>query len=469
MRRYLAGGLAMLFPVTACSSRQKAAPAPPSIEAWRSASITPIGQPVAAGDVVVVYGTVDQDLYLFGVAVADGAVRWRQAASPGLVANGIPLEPAVVDHRVVYFRPDPVGELAARLVVASPDTGEDVFVSAPAFFLSHPGHCPDGADICVMVRQGDTSMPRRFSVDAGGQVPDHDGPPAGSRFLGHDLLDLSGRNPETLAGFSAGKVRWTAELSRFFSPGHSSDYGWHFEFYRSNGVDVGTVGHDADARDANATIVDLGKAQTVGFDAASGWPAWQVDATDFTCDDKVALERKMGDNLSETWPVRCRYRGTARYDAATGAATYAGLDVRVEGFDVATGKVTWSVPLGSAQRFMADDTGTTKVGDTEVLAQAATGPVIIDVAHGSTRRPAKGEVFWCGRNELFRYRERRHHADGATTDTWRGGTLLQPCAADGTDAAATPRRLPQALGATVGHRTVVAEAGALVSYEQGAG
>lgn len=172
MRRYVGGALVLLLVATACSSsHHQAAPEPPIREAWRSASITPIGQPVAEGDVAVVYGTVDKDLYLYGIGMADGAVRWRQPASPGLVVAGIAVEPTVIDHRVVYFRPDPSGQLATRLVVASPDTGADLFVSAPAFFLSHPSRCPDGADICLMALQGETGVRRRFSVDARGPTP----------------------------------------------------------------------------------------------------------------------------------------------------------------------------------------------------------------------------------------------------------------------------------------------------------
>lgn len=465
MRRYVGSAVVMLLVAAACSSsHHQAAPEPPITEAWRSASITPIGQPVAEGDVAVVYGTVNKDLYLYGIGMADGAVRWRQAASPGRVVGGIAVEPTVIDHRVVYFRPDPSGELATRLVVASPDTGADVFVS---FFLSHPSRCSDGADICLMALQGDTAVRRRFSVDARGPIPDHDGPPADSRFLGTDLLGLGGRNPEMLAGFSGGKVSWTAALSRYFPPGYTTDDGWNFELYRSAGVHVGSVGHPADARDANTTTVDLAKARTVAIDTATGWAAWQADGTAFTCEYAVALERTVADDRSELWPVRCRYRGTAHYDRATGAATYDGLDVRVEGFDVATGRTTWSVPLGAAEAFMAEDTGTTKVSDTEVLVQAASGPLIVDVARGSTRRPAKDELFWCGKNGLFHYRESQQYADGATSDAWRGGTLLEACGADGSAASGTPRHLPRSLGATVGNRSVVAEADVLVAYDRG--
>ena len=137
----------MVVLVAGCSSGGGSSE-PGLIEAWRLRSITPIGQPVAVSDtVVVVHGTENQDLYLYGVAVADGTLRWRQPASPGAVVPGIAVQPNVIDGRVAYFRPDPSANLAARLVVASPQDGSDQLVSDPNIFRSHPKPCSDGKDV----------------------------------------------------------------------------------------------------------------------------------------------------------------------------------------------------------------------------------------------------------------------------------------------------------------------------------
>lgn len=158
----------------------------------------------------------------------------------------------------------------------------------------------------------------------------------------------------------------------------------------------------------------------------------------------------------------------ARYDQTSKAVAYDGLDVTVEGFDVATGETTWSVPLGAAEAFMKEETPATVVSDTEVLLQAENGPVIVDVASGSSRPPEVGESFWCGDDVIFRFRERWSRKNGSSGDSWRGGTLVRRCAADGSPTDVAPRHIPPSLGATVGDRTVVAEAGGLVAYERGA-
>ncbi|MGH9231534.1 MAG: PQQ-binding-like beta-propeller repeat protein, partial [Acidimicrobiales bacterium] len=436
-------------------------------EAWRLGSITPIGQPVAAGGMVVVYGTEGEDLYLYGVAVGDGAVRWRQAASPSTVVTGIAVTPHVKDGRVAYFRPDPSADLAARLVVASSETGEDLLVSEPAHFTSHPRSCADDKDVCVtLIDRDGSAVPRRFSVEGRGPAPDAGAPPPESRYVGTDLLDLGQRGPEMLAGFSDGAVRWRSPLTRHFSEGFSTDEGWYFELYRSAGMHVGSVGRPADREEPSVVVVDLSKGETAAIEAATGSPAWRSQGTRFACSARVELRRVAAPGRSELWPVRCRYRGVAQYNRLTGAGTYEGLDVTVEGFDVSTGATTWSVPLGAAEAFMEEDYEATAVGGTEVLVQAASNPLIIDLADGSTRSPGKDEAFWCGSNGFFRYREPRRLSDGRTFNTWRGGTLLSRCRADGSPTDAVPRDIARSLGATVGDRTIVSLADGLVAYDR---
>jgi hypothetical protein len=383
------------------------------------------------------------------------------------VVTGISVSPVVLDGRVVYFRPDPSANLAARLIVAAADTGRDLLVSDPMVFRSRPAHCPDGKDVCVTVSDGGRpGLSRRFSVEAGGPVPDPTPIPPGSRFLGEDLLDLGQRQPEVLAGLHDGKVRWQAPLSRHFPAGYSSDHGWHFALYKSAGLHVGSVDYPADRERLSTVVIDLGKVHTAAIDAASGASAWQSDGTSFACQAKIALDRRVEGDRTELWPVRCRYRGTAHVDRATGGITFEGLDVTVEGFEVSTGRTTWTVPLGPAEAFMAEEAEATALGDSEVLVAGASGPLIIDLADGSTRRPPKGEAFWCARNVTFTYRERIHFPDGESSDTWRGGALLSRCRPDRSPTSAVPRRIATSLGATVGNRTVLAEPGGLVAYDR---
>src|SRR3954451_9560 len=118
MRQYRGAATALAVVLAACSGgghRATVAPRPAAVEAWRAAGIKPIGQAGLAGGTWVVYGTQDQDLYLYGVSPADGAILWKRAATPSRTLQGTALTPEVLDGHVVYLRPDPKGVLMARL------------------------------------------------------------------------------------------------------------------------------------------------------------------------------------------------------------------------------------------------------------------------------------------------------------------------------------------------------------------
>ena len=463
MRRY-GVGLAVLFVLAGCSSAGDGDRPPPALrEAWRVGGFTPIGQPVAVGEMAVGYGSVDRDLLLFGVSVADGTVRWRQPASPSRTTSGISLAPDVIGGRVAYFRPDNSANLAARLVVASPDTGADLLVSEPAQFASTPSACPGSTDVCVTTHDGNRTVSRRYSVEARGLVADRSAAPEGSRYLGEDLLDLGQREPELFASFRDGAVQWRSPLGRHFSHGHSTDEGWHFELFRSAGLHVGSVGSYADG-DATKGGVDLSKVEMAAIRAGDGSPAWRAQQTSFLCNSKVRLRHDVAGG-TEVWPVRCRMRGILHYDRATQVATYDGLDVTIEGFDISTGATTWAVPLGAAEVFMQDERRVTAVSDREVLVQGAGGPLIVDLSSGASRPAALADTFWCAKGAWFHYREAKQFADGSTLDRWRGETLLYACAGDGSPAATLPRSIAPSLGAKVGERTVLATAEGLVAYD----
>jgi acyl carrier protein len=160
------------------------------------------------------------------------------------------------------------------------------------------------------------------------------------------------------------------------------------------------------------------------------------------------------------------HAGKGSYERATGKATFDGLDITMEGFDVATGNTTWSVPLGPAQSFVQQGRNVTAVNDVEVLVQTATGPLLVDLSDGSTRRPTATEAFWCSEGGFFEYRESRRLTSGETRNTWRRGDLLFTCAPDGSPSPSTPAFLPESLGATVDGRTVIAQGNGLVAYDR---
>jgi hypothetical protein len=261
-------------------------------------------------------------------------------------------------------------------------------------------------------------------------------------------------------------VRWRSPLSRHFSSGYSTDQGWHFERYKSAGLHVGSVGYPSDRSGPVANVRDWSKVQTAALRVGDGSPVWRSEGTSFLCNSRVKLRRKVTGGESEPWPVRCRMRGMASYERATGKATFAALDITMEGFDVATGSTTWSVPLGAAEVFMEEHRNATAVSEVEVLVQSATGPLIIDLSDGATRRPAATEAFWCSEGGFFEYREARQLTSGETVNTWRRGDLIYSCTPDGSPSPSTPTSLAPSLGASVDGRTVIARADGLFAYDR---
>src|SRR5215207_9323745 len=151
------------------STPQPGSSPPParSAQLWSRTDLKPIGQPVQVAGVVVGYVTAGRALFLIGLDPASGKELWRQAASPGDVTPGIPLGVVVVGDRVAYFRPDPQGNLVARLVVADPRTGADRAVTRPALFTSSAQPCPNNKDVCTASRDNnqDRGRPHRLRVD----------------------------------------------------------------------------------------------------------------------------------------------------------------------------------------------------------------------------------------------------------------------------------------------------------------
>jgi hypothetical protein len=272
--------------------------------------------------------------------------------------------------------------------------------------------------------------------------------------------------PDVIAGFSDGVVWWRSPIGDHFPLLHTTDRGWHFELYESDAVHVGSVGRGPVFQDDDYVHWNLAQASTAAISASDGSARWRHDGTSFACSGKVAVVREVSGGRWETWPVRCRYRGTSRYDKGAGTSTYADLDVVVEGFEVASGRTTWSVPLGAAVAFMHEAAAATVVSDSEVLVQAETGPVAVSLADGATRRPGAGEAFWCATRVVeFEYRETLRLASGSV-NTWRGGTLFDPCTANGEPTSAVPATVASYHGVTVGERTVVSTGRGLVAYDR---
>ena len=101
-------------------------------------------------------------------------------------------------------------------------------------------------------------------------------------------------------------------------------------------------------------------------------------------------------------PLRYRTRGTIVFEGGV-EVSHRNVDVTIEGFDVATGKTTWSVALGADRSLVSGDARLPVAGTNQVVLQAPAGPIVLDVATGQTSAPAAGATFWCMSNQRYEF------------------------------------------------------------------
>lgn len=461
-------------PATSTSPKTSVAPAPWSLE------LPVIGQPVAAGDGVVVTHTASAGaLAVVGVDAATGEQLWSRPASPGFVVPGISIEPEVVEDAagreyVAYFRPDLDTSLSARLVVADPRTGDDVAATELTSFTSPPGSCDDGLDVCVDVEDSSGRGPRRLRLADGALVREPSARgyvrPIGPLGLA-DLreYDVRGQEHEYLARIEDGSERWRIPVEDAFGPGASTNGGWGWQHFEVAGLLVGWIGRAFKGDYSDPQVIDLGDFSTVALVAETGRVAWRAAGTGPLCRSALTLPAVVGDAHEEAadLAVRCRYQGvmTASLD---GDPTFRGLDVEVQGYDVSTGRVTWQLPMGASEG-LAWDGG---VGDVAVMDElvlpTTDGPIAIDLRTGAQRRPAPDEVLACVSATVeFEYDD-PYVIDGKPLTTRHGGPLIQWCGPDRVPSEQAPSpELLAAVGTRMGEYYVVATPSGLSGYPDG--
>ncbi|MET7418645.1 hypothetical protein [Dactylosporangium sp. NPDC005555] len=444
---------------------------PPLVQAWTRTDLKPAGQFTAVGGVAVGYVAENGRLSLLALDPATGRTLWQRAASPGEVVTGIPVMVSVVGDKVAYFRADPKGNLFAGLVVADPRTGEDLAVTAPALFVSPPQACSNKTDVCTVSRTSykDKAVPHRLRMTDKQYVAESTGEPAGSRTIGSDgLTDLGTRDPETLALVRDGKVVWKRTLGDAFPAGFSTDHGWIWRLYPQQKIRVGSVyGPSAGTRDTTLTRDLTAGSATAALSETDGTVLWRDSGSSLQCSGIIGHSVDPDDPDGPGPAVRCRSKGTSTWSAATRTSTRAGLDVVVEGFDLMTGKTTWSVPVGAADELAGGDQRPALAGPGRVLISGGTGPVIIDLTSGKTEKPAAGAAFWCGTGSEFTYDE-PYYFNGKPETKRSGGTLGVTCGADGKPADRVPGDAStRAFGTRLGNDVLVATAASVIGYHQG--
>jgi outer membrane protein assembly factor BamB len=440
---------------------------PSAAPVWDRSDLMPIGMPVGVNGIALDYVLDDSNLYLLGIDPVTGKTLWQHQASPGEVDPGFATYPRIIGDKVAYFRPDHSG-FFTQLVLADPRTGKDA-VSTPdgqmLVFDSPPFACGNG-DVCAISHTGNAQNQalHQLRVSDGQYVAANvDGLAAGAGVLDTSgLLDLGGRSSEEFGVVRDAKLVWRTRVSDAFPAGFSTDNGWDWELSPDRNVYAGTL-HPVPTDHADLKTINA----SAGVSAATGKVLWRDSGSAIDCRSSIFVAADPEDQNSPVIPVRCRYGGTET--RANGYVKFSNLDITIEGYDVATGKTTWSLPVGNADNL----TGVTNVtlpaiaGPGLIVVQANKTPVVLDLTTGKQQTPAAGVTFWCPIRNEFNYRD-AYTGPGprAGTHTRRGSELAGICDAKGDQAQPTPGvAATRTVGLNIASVTIVATMGGLNAYQ----
>jgi hypothetical protein len=378
--------------------------------AWTT-DLTALSTPVAADHSVVFAAEGDKQLpKIVSLDPATGRVRWSADASHGGLPIGVGISPVVVDNGriVVWAAPAAAGGTEwVSITAADAVTGRKLWTFGQSLFMPSPlVPCEDddtavcGAVDPVAGQPADTVT--RIVLDAWtGRLRAADAvgsdTVAAPREIAYNLFQKG----SDLVGVGAdGRTRWTRPAAAVFGGEKvSPNGGWDLAL--KNGVYVGSLAYDSGgAATATSTRpMDLSRVgATAAFSAATGKTLWTAPRTDTAC-GPIPLDLDH--------PVRCVVRGTATPVGAKAALS--GLDVTLQGFDLATGRTTWSwdagdVPLllGARSTELSDgshaDDSVLAVDSTHYVVRANGRATVLDLDRGpvpvaaATRGWCKGLV-----------------------------------------------------------------------------
>lgn len=437
--------------------------------AWTASDVEPVGQPVAVGDVAVVYESRDERLWLSAYDGGTGEQVWSTEATPSWTTPGVATEPQVVgpedEPLVAMLARNDSAPLLADLALLDPATGDVVRTVPARHFRSVPGPCADDRqEVCVTAADEGTgaSVPARLDAATGRLVAEKT--PAGwsPRTIGPLGLVENGLRTgdrESLALVRDGAVAWELPLATAFGAGATTDNGWSFVHDPEHDVFVGTVGIPYRGSFTDRRT-DLAGFRTVGIDGGTGDVLWTDDGTSTFCSPFAADER------DPQVYVRCRHTGELHLQVTPAGGSdmsFDGLGTIVEGFDPRTGETAWSVDLGADDTLLAPDAASPMASSTAVALPTSDGTRVVDMASGEVRDAEEGEAFACTTTRKFTY-EDAVSLDGVPVHEHTGGSISTLCDSSGDIVGGElTAELAAVDGAVVGDHTVVATDDGLVA------
>ena len=420
--------------------------------AWEVA-LEPLGQPVVADGVALVYAKGSAGVEAHALSVATGKELWTQPVHPGYDAPGNPLKPAVT--RTASGRSAAIFLQAAEApadihsdvawwtspVAFDLGTGKELYRGRPEVVSTRPFACDELFDMCfIAFDEAANSIEHWVDLETGEESGGADINELTGFFqpVGKELYAVEKDGVQKLAHVSYGDVLWQVEVEKVFGKGASTDFAWQFTYSEALDLYVGSVGINPTGvepekfTEQSLSLKLRESTKTVGIRASSGRVLWTADGSTLECSKTMGLEdTKLGTGTA--LPVRCEYvDGYIEFPAGK----YRGVQSKAVGYDPLTGDAVWE----SKPEFVYswDDYG--------VIPSASHGEFLItgtlydsslmDTRTGEPRGAGFDDVFVCWKNATYKVPPNGPYKDNPGGDIAAGAQTAFPCIKSGSPAPA---------------------------------
>ncbi len=417
--------------------------------AWE-VPLEPIGQPVVADGVALVYARAAGGVEAHALSVTTGKELWKQPVHPGLDSPGTPLVPVVTrtysgKSAAIFLQaatpPADNGGFAWWTAPVAFDltTGKELYRGNAERVTARPFACDDGVDMCfITIDEAVGSNEHWVDLDSGKDEPNINPLSGFVQPVGKELYSVMLGDVETLAHVRYGEVLWEVEMEKIFGKGASADLGWHFIYSEELDLYVGSVGvnptqYAPDEVSQETHSMNLRETtRTAGFRASSGRVLWTADGSQLECAKTVgtaASKLKGGD----AFPVRCEYvDGYIEFPAGT----YRGGHSKVVGYDPLTGASAWeSKPVEVHSWGVSGLIPTAGHGDFVVTGHYADSS-LLDTRTGKFRGASFEDAFVCLEQTSYEVPANGTEKDQPGDGTAAGSHIAFPCLKSGSPAPA---------------------------------
>jgi outer membrane protein assembly factor BamB len=438
---------------------------------WTRKDLKPISQPVSIAGVDVLYVGEPDGAHLTGLDPATGRTEWDEAASPSSITPGVAPTVAAVGRHVGYLKATG-GEQEATVTALDAGTGKEVWHGDQGYFSDWPAPCfDDPASICTTgIVDSDKANSLRYDGDTGERTAITELPGGGNgRAIAAGLYDTDDRDPEVLAATTVDGVSWTKPLAEIVAiHGASTDNGWNVDRLPDVGMFVGSINAGTSELGGGKFRSDLAQNETTAFRITDGTVAWRDAGSIYGC-NLVPCPGAPTSSPTEggvpTKGVRLRMTGVLTGDANSTPDWTADGKIVLEGFDLKTGRSTWTYDAGHADALLDGSTFPRTDAATIVVPTGDHGLVAIDLASGRHKTVTARTDAWCGKET--KYKVSPPFDNGSTKiSEYTGADALVACGADGKPAA-RPKTVPSWVGASGAGMVVWSQPSAVVAARTG--